>query len=152
MAKEREGRPYSAFNFLVKLGDEGDPNAFQAGFQEVAGLGVEVTLQEYRAGNSKLNTSTKITGMHKVGDVTLKRGLMGYIDLYTWLREIREGSQQSLRTVVIQLQDENHQDTVMEWKLSNARPIKYTGPAFNGKGTDVAIEELVLASEYIDIG
>ena len=33
------------------------------------------------------------------------------------------------------------------WKLIKARPMKYTGPSLNGKGTDVAVEELVLASE-----
>jgi hypothetical protein len=30
--------------------------------------------------------------------------------------------------------------------------MKYTGPALNGKGTDVAVEELVLAAERIDLG
>ncbi len=37
------------------------------------------------------------------------------------------------------------------WTLTNARPIKYTGPSLTGKGTDVAIEELVLASEHIEV-
>ena len=36
-------------------------------------------------------------------------------------------------------------------KLTNARPTKYTGPALTGKGTDVAIEELVLAYERLDL-
>ena len=150
MAELRD-RPYSAFNFLVKLGDDGDPASVQAGFQEVSGLGIEVTVQEYRAGNFRENSPLKVTGMHKVTDVTLKRGVIGALDLYEWLGQIRDGAQDALRTVVIQLQNEEHTSVVMEWKLNNARPIKYTGPSFNGKGTDVAIEELVLAAERLEI-
>jgi phage tail-like protein len=148
---ERPNRPYSQFNFLVDLGNGGDTADPQAGFQEVSGLGMEITVAEYRPGNSKDNAPIKITGMYKVPDITLKRGLIAMPDLYEWLNEIRNGSESSLRTVTIKLQNEDHSAIVQEWKLTNARPIKYTGPSLTGKGTDVAIEELVLASERIDI-
>jgi hypothetical protein len=49
------------------------------------------------------------------------------------------------------LKNYEHTAVVQEWRLTNSRPIKYTGPSLNGKGTDVAIEELVLASERIDL-
>lgn len=142
-------RPYSQFNFLVSIGnDEGtDP---KAGFQEVSGLGWETTIAEYRNGNERDNAPRKITGLYKVPDVTLKRGVIGALDLYEWLNEIRNGSQEALKTVTIMLQNEEHQP-VMTWKLTNARPIKYTGPSLSGKGTDLAIEELVLACERIDL-
>jgi len=148
MAEPRE-RPYSQFNFLVDFGNGTD--GVQAGFQEVAGLGLEITVAEYRNGNEQDNAPRKITGMYKVPDVTLKRGVIGSLDLYEWLNEVRNGSQNSLRSVTIQLQDEAHTQVVQEWKLTNARPIKYTGPSLNGKGSDVAIEELTLAAERIDI-
>jgi phage tail-like protein len=150
MAVQRD-RPYSGFNFLVKLGDDADPASVLAGFQEVSGLGIEITVQEYRAGNYPENSPLKVTGTHKVTDVTLKRGVIGALDLYQWIGQVRDGSQSALRTVVIQLQNEEHTGVVMEWKLTNARPIKYTGPSFNGKGTDVAVEELVIASERIEM-
>lgn len=143
-------RPYSQFNFLIDVGS-GDTGAAQAGFQEVSGLGMEITVAEYRAGNEKDNIARKITGIYKVPDVTLKRGVIGSLDLYSWLNEVRNGSQAALRTVTIQLQNEDHTEIAQEWKLTNARPIKYTGPSLNGKGTDVAVEELVLACERIDI-
>lgn len=150
MAEFRE-RPYSQFNFLVDLGT-GETDSVQAGFQEVSGLGLEITVAEYRNGNERDNTSRKITGTYKVPDVTLKRGVIGSLDLYEWLDQVRGGAQDALRTVTIQLQNEDHSSVVQEWKLTNARPIKYTGPSFNGKGTDVAIEELVLACERIELG
>jgi phage tail-like protein len=147
MAEFRE-RPYSQFNFLVDLG-AGDTDSPQAGFQEVSGLGLEITVAEYRNGNEKDNAPRKITGTYKVPDVTLKRGVIGSLDLYEWLNEVRDGSQDALRTITIQLQSEDHTTVAQVWQLSNARPIKYTGPSLNGKGTDVAVEELVLACERI---
>jgi phage tail-like protein len=150
MAVRRE-RPYSAFNYLVQLGDGADPSSAEAGFQEVSGLGIELTVQEYRSGNSAVNAPTKIIGMHKVSDVTLKRGVIGTLDLYEWLDAVRAGTQGMERQVIITLRSEDRETEAMKWKLTNAVPIKYTGPALNGKGTDVAIEELVLAAELIEL-
>jgi phage tail-like protein len=139
--------PYGAFNFLVDLGT-GDTESVSAGFQEVTGLNTEITMAEYRNGNEKVNHVRKVSGMYKVGDVTLKRGLIGVTDLFTWIDQTRKGDQAAMRSVTITLQDEAHQGAVMIWRLTRARPLRYTGPSLNGKaGTDVAIEELVLASE-----
>ena len=151
MAVERD-RPYSQFNFRVEIENGPPGDSIQAGFQEVSGLGAEVTVAEYRAGNARENTSMKITGTYKVADVTLKRGVIGDTrNLWGWILQVRNGSQNARRTVTIQLQNEEHTAVVQEWKLAEARPIKYTGPSLSGKGTDVAIEELVLASERIDV-
>ena len=147
MATERD-RPYSQFNFRVSW-DGLDENSVQAGFQEVSGLGMEITVAEYRAGNHPDNGPMKITGTVKTPDVTLKRGVIGALDLYNWLNEVRDGSQTQLRNVTIRLMSEDRQTVAMEWLLRNARPMKYTGPSLNGKGTDLAIEELVLAAAQI---
>jgi phage tail-like protein len=152
MAVERD-RPYSQFNFLVVIENGPDPRtSTRAGFQEVSGLGMEITVAEYRGGNYRDNTPSKITGTYKVPDVTLKRGLLGDLEtLYNWIDQVRNGSQTALRTVTVQLLSEDHTAVVQEWKLLRARPTKYTGPSLSAKGTDVAIEELVLACERIDL-
>jgi phage tail-like protein len=149
MAEFRE-RPYSAFNYLVDLGT-GDTDSAQAGFSEVSGLGMEINIAEYRNGNEKDNAPRKITGSYKVPDVTLKRGLIGSLDLYEWLNDVRNGSQEALRTVTIQQLSEDRESVAMTWKLTNARPIKYTAPTLSATGTDIAIEELSLAAERIDL-
>lgn len=152
MAVERD-RPYGQFNFRVVIQDGPDAASTKAAFQEVSGLGMEITVAEYRGGNFPDNAPIKVTGTYKVPDVTLKRGVIGDLaTLYEWINAVRNGSQTALRTVTIQLQSEDHAETpVQSWKLMNARPTKYTGPSLSGKGTDVAIEELVLASERIDL-
>ncbi len=142
-------RPYVQFNFLVDLGNGTDGP--DAGFQECSGIGMEVTVAEYRNGNEKENSVRKITGLNKSSDVTLKRGVIGSLSLYNWLNQIRNGDQSALRNVVIQLQNEDHTAVVQEWKLMRARIIKHTSGPLNAKGTDVAMEELVLAYERLEM-
>jgi phage tail-like protein len=143
-------RPYVQFNFLVDLGD-GVTDGPQAGFQELSGIGMEVTVSEYRNGNHKENSVMKVTGMNKSTDVTMKRGVIGSLNLYQWLDQIRNGDQKALRTVVVQLQNEDHTAIVQTWKLLRARIIKHTSGPLNAKGTDVAMEELVLAYERLEM-
>jgi phage tail-like protein len=149
MATLRE-RPYVQFNFLVDLGT-GNTNGPEAGFQEVSGVGMEVTVSEYRTGNHKENSVMKITGLNKATDVTLKRGVIGSLNLYQWLNDIRNGDQKAYRTVTIQLQNEDHTAVVATWKLLRARIIKNVNGPFNAKGTDVAMEEMTLAYERLEM-
>jgi phage tail-like protein len=143
-------RPYHQFNFLVDLGT-GDTEGVEAGFSECSPIELEVSVAEYRNGNDRENAVRKITGLHKVADVTLKRGLIGSLSLYQWLDDIRNGNQSALRTVTIQLQSEDHTEVVRTWRLLRARIIKHTSGPFNAKGTDVAMEELTLAYERLEI-
>lgn len=143
-------RPYVQFNFLVDLGT-GNTEGPEAGFQEVSGIGMEVTVSEYRTGNAKENSVMKITGLNKSSDVTLKRGVIGSLNLYQWLNEIRNGNQSAKRNVTIMLQNEDHTAVVQTWKLMRACITKHTSGPMNAKGTDVAMEELVLAYERLEM-
>jgi phage tail-like protein len=143
-------RPYVQFNFLVDIGD-GATGGPDAGFQELSNVGMEVTVAEYRNGNEKENSVRKITGLNKATDVTMKRGVIGSLKLYSWLDQIRNGDQSALRTVTIQLQDESHTQVVQTWRLLRARIIKHVSGPFNAKGTDVAMEELTLSYERLEM-
>jgi len=149
--------PYSAFNYLIDLGD-GTEGEVAGGFSEVSGLNAEVTVAEYRNGNANVNYVTKVPGMNKSGDVTLKRGVIGADNLYAWLEQVRTGETNNgvfaaKRNVEVKLRGEDPAsgEAVVSWRLHNAMPIKYTGPTLTAKGgTDVAMEELVLSVEYIE--
>jgi phage tail-like protein len=149
MATLRE-RPYVQFNFLVYLGD-GNETQPQGGFQEMSNVGMEVTVAEYRNGNARENSVQKITGMNKATDVTMKRGVIGSLNLYRWLDDIRNGDQNAFRDITIELWDEAHNAAVQTWRLRRARIIKHISGPFNAKGTDVAMEELTLAYERLDM-
>ena len=64
--------PYGAFNFIVNF----DGAEVFGGFSDVSGIGTELTVAEYRNGNDRENHVRKVAGIHKVGDVTLKRGIL----------------------------------------------------------------------------
>ena len=149
MAVLRE-RPYGQFNFLVDLGT-GNTDGPEAGFQECSEIGMSVDVIEYRNGNEKENNVRKLTGLSKATDVTLKRGIIGSLDLYHWLDQIRNGDAAAYRTVTIQLQNEDHTATVLTWKLLRARIVKHVSGPFNAKGSDVAMEELTLAYERLEM-
>ena len=152
MAILRE-RPYSQFNFLVNLGD-GVTSGPEAGFQELSNVGMEVTVAEYRNGNELENSVRKINGLNKSADITLKRGLIGSLNLYKLLNDLRNGTnvnQNPLPTVVIQLQNEDHSQVVMEWRLLRARITKYTCGPLSAKGTEVAMEEMTIVYERLEM-
>jgi phage tail-like protein len=149
MAAKRD-RPFAQFNFLVDLGD-GNTDGADAGFQECSNVGMEVTVAEYRNGNEAENSVRKITGLNKATDVTLKRGVIGSGRLYKWLDAIRNGDESQLKAVRITLRSEDHSTVVATWVLKRARIIKYVSGPFNAKGTDVAMEELTLAYERMEM-
>jgi phage tail-like protein len=143
--------PYSNFNFIVNLGgDTGSGDTPIGGFSECSGLSTEVNYSEYRPGNAKVNTTSRYPNTFKVGTLTLKRGLMGSVDLWTWLKDVRDGKY-SPRSITVTLQDEEHKP-VMAWDLHNAQPQKWTAPNLTGKGGgDVAMEEFVLVYESFNV-
>jgi phage tail-like protein len=149
MALPRD-RPYAQFNFLVDLG-VGVTEGPQAGFQECSQIGMWVDVIEYRNGNESENNVRKLTGLAHYPDVTLKRGIIGLLDLYLWLDQIRNGDEAAFRTVTVQLMTEDRTAVAEEWKLQRARIIKHVSGPLNAKGDDVALEELTLAYERLEM-
>jgi phage tail-like protein len=127
--------PYSSYNYQVNLSVQYGPSNPFGGFQEVSGL---------------THAYTRIAGVHKVGDVTLKRGVVDSSNLWNWITQVRDAGSSPRHDVVIILRNEAGRP-VQSWKLSGAKPQKYTGPTLGGKGNDVAIEELTLSHEGIEI-
>lgn len=139
--------PYGAFNYIVNF----DNTEAFGGFSDVSGLGTELTVAEYRNGNDKENHVRKVAGIHKVSDVTLKRGILDSEALFKWIGEARTLGPDAQRSVTITLLDES-QKPVQTWVLRGAIPMKYTGPTLAGKGGgDVAMEEIVLSAEALDL-
>jgi phage tail-like protein len=139
--------PYGAFNFIVNF----DGGEEFGGFSDVSGIGTEVTVAEYRAGNDKENHVRKVAGVHKVSDVTCKRGIVNFDSLWAWIQQTRTDGPAAQKTVAITLMDEARKP-VRTWVLRGCIPMKYTGPTLAGKGgTDVAMEEIVLSAEGFEI-
>ena len=138
--------PYGAFNFTVEV-----QGIELGGFSDVSGLGTELTVAEYRNGNERENHVRKVAGLHKVSDVTLKRGIINSATLWEWVEEARVAGPAAQKSVVITLQNESH-EAVQSWVLRGVIPLRYTGPTLAGKGGgDVAMEEIVLSAEGLTV-
>lgn len=141
--------PYGQFAFQVDFG-AGDPGSVDAGFEEVGPIAAGVDVIEYRAGNDKVNAVRKLPGLHRVHDVTLRRGIIGSTTLFSWFRAGTFG-QHDPRNVTIRLLSEDHSDVALTWRLVRAWPVKYVVGSLKATSSDVAIEELVLTCEGIDV-
>ena len=124
------------------------------GFTEVTGLDFETEVIEYREGNSKIYNKTKMPGLTKFSNVTLKRGVfLGDFEMYELWRNtlmFQEGAAKFRRDVVIRLLDEEHQP-VISWKLANAWPCKVQSSDLKADSNEVLIETMELVHEGLSI-
>jgi phage tail-like protein len=120
------------------------------GFSDVSGLSTEIAIAEYREGTDKPNHVRKVAGLHKMGDVTLKRGVIDSTQMWNWITEARNTGVAAQKNVVVNLLDEAR-NPVQRWLLRGVIPMKYSGPTLAAKGGEVAMEELVLSCEALEI-
>src|SRR5579859_6046880 len=98
--------PYPSYNFLVDWKGPVGPEKPLGGFSDVSGLSTDIHMSEYRDGNELEPHVRKIPGAHKVGDVTLKRGLVNSRDFWKWIRDTRKSGVLNKTEVIITLRDE----------------------------------------------
>ena len=144
--RKTDRQPYGQFNVLVQFDSGG---AGHAGFHECSGLSSETTAASGPSKAAGKSRVSKISGMNKSTDVTLKRGLVSAPVLNAWLDDVRKGKKAS-RDLTLVLQNEDPKKPPRKWKLVRARIIKHTSGPLNAKGTDVAMEELVLSYDRIE--
>lgn len=147
---ELHDHSYVQFNFLVNF-DSGNIEEPEAGFQECGGLDMSRTSVESFERDENEDSIGMECGLNQATHVTLKRGVVRSLNLSRWLDDIRNGKKKAARTVLIQLQNEDHTAVVGRWKLQGARIIKHVSGPMNATGTDVALEELTLSYDRLEI-
>jgi phage tail-like protein len=136
--------PLPKFHFVVEWGGK------RTGFTEVTGLDMQVEAIEYREGSSNEYSKTKMPGMQKFSNITLKRGsFTGDKEYYLWMNTTTLNKVER-RDLTISLLDENH-EPVFSWKVKNAFPIKVQASDLKSDGNEVAIETIELAHEGLNI-
>jgi phage tail-like protein len=84
------------------------------------------------------------------GTVSLKRGVTSQQDLWTWFNLItnQEGFG---RTLNGKIDIYSGTSVAFTWTLSNVLPVKFKAPDLSATATQVAIEELQLAFEHLQL-
>lgn len=136
--------PIPKFHFQVDWGGT------RIGFTEVTGLTIENEVIEYREGSSPEYNKVKMPGLHKFGNITLKRGSFASDNEYfAWLNTVKLNTIER-RDVIISLLNENHEPVVV-YKVKQAWPVKIQAPDLKSDANEVAIESIELAHEGLMI-
>jgi phage tail-like protein len=124
------------------------------GFQECAGLEIEMDVQDYQEGGRN-NGVVRRAGRAKFQPLVLKRGMFheagadgkANADLWRWLQSVINGERPIRRydgIVYVKSADNTVRAT---WVFERGLPSKIKGPELNGKTGEIAIEELTIAHE-----
>ena len=112
------------------------------------------TLQPIRSttamGDDKTVTISKLPGLKKFSNITLKRGITDDLDLWKWRKQVMDGKIKDARKngSIILMDDEGND--AAQWEFVAAWPTKWTGPTFNATANEVAIDTLEIAHEGLD--
>lgn len=131
--------PHGSFRYTLEI-----DGLAAGGFSEVNGFDATVEVKEYREGDMP-QTPSKVPGLKKYGNITLKKGLTDSRVLYDWITAGVEGAIER-KTITITLLDQT-EAAVASWQVINAWPTKYTAPTFNASSSEVSIETLEIAHE-----
>jgi phage tail-like protein len=122
-----------------------------AGVRRVRGLGQLTELVTVHDGGDP-NASRVIVGPTKFEPVTIERGITHDDAFEKWARAMQQGAGPAPRKDVrIELHD-NERRITAAWVLKGALPIKFEAPDLNAASNDVAIEQLTLAYEGLELG
>lgn len=122
--------------------------ALLGGFQECTGLDTSLEVEEYKEGglNDRVRKfPTRVTW----SNIVLKRGIGIGDDLWNWHAAYMNGNGKR-RDGIIVLENDLHVPQKM-WQFQRGLPIKWSGPAFNAKTSEVAIESLEIVHEGITL-
>jgi phage tail-like protein len=134
--------PFRNFNFLVEL-----DGIAQASFTECSGLGSTTEIIETREGGDN-TTVRKLPGRTSYTDISLKWGMTSSLDLWEWRQQVVDGAVVRKNGSVVVFDLANRTE-VARWNFVSAWPTRWEGPTFSTKGSDIAIDTLVLAHEGI---
>jgi phage tail-like protein len=136
--------PYAGYNFSVEL-----DGITRAGFRECSGLENSQNSGEYREGTDRYLSVRKIPGLNTYSDITLSRGFTSDSKLWEWRVLAMKGTVQR-HNISITLMDDTG-NAKITWNLYECWPKSWTGPSLNASSDEVAIEQLTLAYERIEV-
>ena len=114
-------------------------------FAECSGLSMEYDMFEYQEGG-QLGFVHKFRGALKYPNLVLKRGVTYEDALLTWFldRTSASAAREQRADVTLNLLGDDGQQ-VRKWSFFGAFPVKWSGPSFNAKSTNIAMETLEIA-------
>ena len=142
----KEPRPPSRFRL-----DLGGKEAIGI-FRECTGLDSETTVIEHTSVDAQRQPGHP-QGPRRVkwSNITLKRGVDENQELWNWRKQVLDEGPDSARVDgFIEMLDYNG-TPIKRYKFLQGWPVKYTGVSFDPKSSDVAVEELQICHEGLQV-
>lgn len=139
------GDPLIGPHFVVEIG------AITGYFVSAGGMGSETAAVDHKImanGNKAVNR--KVPGRLTWGDITLKRGVTGNLDFWEWRAQVRNGNVDAARQDGSIIMYDQEGTEIARWNFERAWPISISGPDMTSDGDEIAMEEVVIAHEYIE--
>lgn len=122
------------------------PGIPDIGFQEVTGLDVTVTTEEFKEGGEN-RFSHKLPTTATFGNIILKRGMLNHSQLISWFKQGVEGFHFTPSDLLITLLNEDHVP-LHAWNVVQAYPVKWSVTGLNAQEPQLMVEQVELAYQY----
>jgi phage tail-like protein len=143
-------RPFTSFNFSVEIYPDGKSAPIAAAsFAECDGLEMTHDVKTIRSGGAN-DRAVRVPGSVNYSNVTLKRGMTGNFDLWTWFEDSIADPYLRANAEVVLLGEDGSTERA-RFQLYRCVPAKLKAPALNAKDGQVAIEEFQLAYEKLKL-
>ena len=136
--------PYGAYRFRVEI-----DGLQSSAFSEVSGLAAETAVIEYRVGTDPVGHVRKLPGLTRHPNIVLRRGMTQNRELWEWHARIRNG-EPDRRNGAIVLLDDTGAD-VLRWTFRHGWITRIEGPVLDATADDVAIEEVEIAHDGLEL-
>jgi phage tail-like protein len=120
-----------------------------ASFSECSNLRVQIRPGVQQEGSINDQQSV-LSEQAEFLDITLKRGVTDSLTFWQWIEDILAGKPNQRRNINILLLSQA-EDTLQCWTLIGAVPVIWKAPALQADSNIVAIEELTLAHEGLQV-
>jgi phage tail-like protein len=130
----------AAYSFQVEI-----DGVLIAQFKEISGASSEVQVIEHREVKpGGLPFITKLPGVHKWGDITLKKGKTQDMALWNWMKQVQQGDISGARRHgSIVFYDTQHGE-VARLNFENGWPSKVSVGTVSADSNDILLEECVI--------
>ena len=142
------GRPFTAYNFSVEITVDANPLC-DAAFSECDGLELNQEVKTIREGGNN-GVQVRLAGPTAYGTLTLKRGLTSSFDLWTWFTRSQNDPSLTAHAAVVLTAEDNSTERA-RFVLQGCRPLKLKAPPLNAKDGMVAVEELQVAYQSLEL-
>ncbi|MEB3214403.1 MAG: phage tail protein [Leptolyngbyaceae bacterium] len=140
------GKNYVSTNrFYIEM-----ESTIKASFSECSSIGMEIASEPHEEGG--VNDQVRLVlGKPKFDPITLKRGVTNDLMFWEWLKNVLDPTKKIERRNINIVVFNQAGETMQCWTLIGAVPTAWKAPAMQASQNEIAVEELTLGYEGLQV-